>query len=309
MGVERFNLGLHPFEHFAGVFAFAHDHNAGHHIIVQALAHHAQARHGANGDLGNVANQNGRAVARSHHDVADVIGRSQQANTANGVLLHALSHVAATRVGVTAPQRVQQVLKRQLVGAQLVQIGLHFIQFGKAAHGHHVGNAGHLAQGALDHPVFQRAQLGGGFAIPLHAVAHDLAHGRGIGRDVGGHALRQVNAAQAFIDLLACLLHLGVVVIGDHGEGQAELRVREDADGIRQARQGDLNRQRDLLFYLFSGAAREQRDHGHLGVGHIRKGLNRQVLEGDHARHHKQQRPQDDEQGLVQGVLDQAFHL
>ena len=193
--------------------------------------------------------------------------------------------------------------------AQLFQIGLHLVLLDVAAHGHHIGHARHLAQRTLHHPVFEGSQFCCGLAVTAQAVAHDLAHRRGIGRDVGFHARWQVYPTQAFIDLLACDVHIGVVVVGDHGERQAELRVREHADRIGQTGQCHLDRQRDLLFHFLGGTARVQRNHRHLGVGHVRKSLDRQVLEGDHASHRKQQRAQHDEQRLVERVMDEFFHL
>ena len=240
--------------------------------------------------------------------MTNVFGRAQQTNAANRKLLRSLRHVAAARVRIAPPQRVQQRLKTQLVGPQLVPVGLYVVLFNEAAHRYHVGHTGHLAQSAFDHPVFQGAQFGGGFAIALQAVAHDFTHGRGVGRDIRFHASGQVHAAQTFVDLLAHQIDFGFVVIGDDGERQTKLGVREQANRIGQSRQGHLDRQGDLLFHLFGGAAGVQGNHSDLGVGHIGEGFNGQVLERKDTGHGEQHRAQHDKQGLVQRVMNQLLH-
>ena len=163
----------------------------------------------------------------------------------------------------------------ELIGLELVQIGLHLVLFDEAAHGDHIGHPGHLAQGPLDHPVLQAAQFGGGQAIATQAIAHDFTHRCGVGCNIGLNTRGQVHPAQPLVDLLACQMDRDAFVIGDDSEGQAKLGVREQADGTGQARQGDFQGQGDLLFNLFSGAARVQRDHGDLGIGDVGKRLDR----------------------------------
>ena len=253
--VQLGDFFFHALKHNAWIFAFAHDDDACHHIVVQILADCAQPGQCANGDSSNVAYQYRRAVFAGHHNPANVVRRAQQADTANSVLLRALSYVAATRIRVAAPQRVEQVLKGELVSPQFVQIRLHLVLLDKASHGHHVRYAGHLPQRAFNDPVFQGSQLGGGCAIAADAIAHDFANRRGVGCDVGLNAWRQVDTAQSFADLRANLQHVSLVVISDDCERQTKLRVRENANRIRQAGQRDFNWQRDLFFHLFRRAA------------------------------------------------------
>ena len=142
----------------------------------------------------------------------------QQSQTADGVLLRALCDVAATRVGVAMSNRVGQVLQGEFELAQLVQVGLHLVLLDEATHRHHIGHAGHLTQRAFNAPVLQGAQLRGGLAIATQSVAHDFADGCGVWRNLCLYAFGQVDAAQAFIHLLANHVHFGVVVVSHHGE-------------------------------------------------------------------------------------------
>ena len=223
-------------------------------------------------------------------------------------MLRAVRNVAAAGVGIAAAQGIEQMLEGQARGAQAIEIGLHLILLDQTAHGDHVGHARHLAQRAFDCPVLDGAQVGGVVAIALDAVTHDLAHRRGVGRDIGFDTGRQVDPAQALIDLRAYGQDIGLVVVGDDGEGQTELGVREHPDRVGQPRQGHFDRQGHLLFDLLGGAARVQGDHGDLGVGDVGEGLDRQVQKGQHAGDRKQHRPQNHQQRLVQREMNQSLH-
>ena len=107
--------------------------------------------------------------------------------------------------------------------------------FDKAAHGNHIGNAGHLTQGTFNDPVFQRAQIGHGLAIAAHAVAHDFANRGGIGRHVNLRAGRYVHVVESLVNLLANDIYIGRIVIRDNGIRQAKLGVRENSDRVGQA--------------------------------------------------------------------------
>ena len=62
---------------------------------------------------GEIADQQRRAAVLADDDVADVVGRAQQADAADQILLVALLQVAAAGVGVSLPQRVEHLLHRE----------------------------------------------------------------------------------------------------------------------------------------------------------------------------------------------------
>ena len=158
------------------------------------MAYGAQARHCADGHFGHVLDQYRGVLARFNQDRTNVVRIAQQAKTANSVLLHALRDITAPCVLVAAAQCVEQVLVGEAVGAQFFQVGLYFVLFDEAAHGDDVGHAWHLAQVALDHPVLQGAQLGGGFALALEAKANHLTYGCRVGGYIHFRTLGQVHA-------------------------------------------------------------------------------------------------------------------
>ena len=141
----------------------------------------------------------------------------------------------------------------------------------ETAHTDNVGDARHLAQSAFNHPVLLRAQVGGILTVAFDAVAHDFTDRRGIRHHVDLCACRHVNRVQSLVDLLTRNVDVGRIVIGDDSERQAELGVRENPNRVGQARQRDFNRQGNLLFNLFGGAAGVQRNHRDLGVGDVRE--------------------------------------
>ena len=74
------------------------------------------------------------------------------------------------------------------------------------------------------------------------------------------HALGQIGGAKAFESLLAGLRVGGVIIKGQHDEGQAELSVRKHADQVRQAVQHGFDGHRDLLLDFLGRAARVKGD-------------------------------------------------
>ena len=238
-------------------------------------------------------------------DVTDVVGRAQQADAADQVLLAPLLDVAAARVRVAVGQRVEQLLQRDL-WSQLGEVGVHLVLLDEAAQADHVGDPRHQLELALDDPVLDRAQLAGSAVDPS---------GSGTPRRSRWTAARarvarpgQVGLAQALGHLLPGEIRSRLVVEGDDQKRQAELRVGEHAHGIGQASQRDLERDGDLLLDLFRRASGVQGDDGHLRVRNIRKGLDRKLQESCDPAAHEQDRAQQHEHRLAQPERDDALN-
>src|SRR5439155_12196279 len=106
-----------------------------------------------------VLDQDRYAAALGDHDAADLVGRAQQPDAADEILLPALLEVAPADVGVAALQRGEQLLQRHLVVAQLPQVGIDLVLLDEAAEADDVGDSRDKAQLPLDRPVFDRAQV------------------------------------------------------------------------------------------------------------------------------------------------------
>ena len=124
--------------------------------------------------------------------------------------------------------------------------------------------------------------------IGANAVTINFADSRRQCTQLGRNAIGQFGATQPFGYLLPRKIVIALVVEGDDHERQAKLCVREHADGVGGARQRHLNRYGDLTLDFFGSAARVQGNDRDLGIGHIRKCLDRQILERDQATTDKQ---------------------
>ncbi len=120
-----------------------------------------------------------RARVLRDDDVADVVGGAQQTDTANEVLLVPLLGVAAACVRVATLERVEKLLQRHFVIAQLRQIRVHLVLLDQAAEADDIGDTGDQLELTPDYPVLQSAQLAGISGVRLEGVAVHLADGRG----------------------------------------------------------------------------------------------------------------------------------
>ena len=109
--VEQLNAGLERREHPGWVLAFAHQHDAGNDIVRVVLPHNAFDGQVAQGDIGDVLDQYGRAVVCGDDDALDLIGGAKQADPPDEILLRALGDLAAADVGVAAAERGIKLLQ------------------------------------------------------------------------------------------------------------------------------------------------------------------------------------------------------
>ena len=144
---------------FRRVLAFSHQHGPGHDLVLIVLADQTLARNRADGDVGEVADEQRRAVVFRDHDRPDVIGRSQQADAANKILLLPLVEIIAAGVRVSPAQRAEHLLKGDAVRFHAREIEAHLVLLDEAAAADDVGDAGRQLERALDDPVFNAPKL------------------------------------------------------------------------------------------------------------------------------------------------------
>ncbi len=294
-------------EHVGRILALAHQHHAEHRIVIAVLADQALPWQAGIGDAGQVAHQDRRAPALLHHHVADVGGRTHQAHAADQELLLPAFHVAAACIGAALFQRLGELTQADAAVTQLIQVRLDLERAREAAEADHIGHARHGAQAALHRPFLHGAQLGRRHVRAFQHIAVDLTHRRTHRLQFRCHPFRQLHPLQALQHLLAREVVIGLVVEGQDDHRQAELGMREHPHRMRNAGQGHFQRHRHFAFHLFGGAARVQRHHRHLGIGHIRKGLHRQHAERGNASADEQQQRQHHHQRLAQAIGNQAI--
>ena len=153
----------------------------------------------------------------------------------------------------------------------------------------------------LDRPHFR------GRKVAFDPVSVDFADRRRQRSQFRSYTLGQIDVAQSLEHLLPGKIRVNRIVERDGNERQSKLCVRKETNRMRNSAQTDLDWNRDLLFDFFSGAARKQSDDLNLGIGDIRKRLDRQRSEGRHSTCNEERHQQNQEERLVQRESNETF--
>src|SRR5207249_4637792 len=289
----------------SGVLAAAHEDDPLHQVVVVVAPEDAEPDGVADPDLADVPDADRRPLLRGDHDVLDVAQATEEPDAAHRQRVLALRDVAAAGVGVVGRHRVEHLLEGEVVAAQTGGIDVDLVLLGAAAPGDDVGDAGDLAELALEHPVLDRLELDERHRLRLQRVAEDLAdHARewSQGR-LGVH--RQIGLGDALLRLLP-----GPVVVGAVGEEDLDVREPEERIRAQKRHVGDavelvLERNRDEPLDLFGGVTGPERDHLDLDVADVRIGLDRQPVVGDDARRRQHQGEGQRDEALVERERDE----
>ena len=165
--VDLLHLRAHMLEHFQSVLAFAQDDDSLHDVVLIRLAGHELA-HAPEPQLladdhpAQIADADGRAVAGVHGDFADVLRVLHQAEAAHDVHLRAMLDVGAAGVAVAIGKRIEDLLERNVVGAQFGRdrSALGIAWSGRRSRPRPPRRA-RCANAQLHDPIFQRLQLDG----------------------------------------------------------------------------------------------------------------------------------------------------
>src|SRR5262249_48279824 len=130
---------------------------------------------GADRDPRDVADADRDAAAGRNDDLLDVAAVGEGAEAAHDVLLLAVLDVVPARVRVRAAERGEDLLQRDTVSLELPRIDLDMVLLHEAAERDDVGDAGHLLQVPLHHPVLELAELHRRVPLAGEGVAEDLA--------------------------------------------------------------------------------------------------------------------------------------
>ena len=135
-------------------------------------------------------------------DRADVVGRSQQPDAANQILLFPLFEVIASGVRVAAAERGEHLRQSHAVCAHARRVDVHLILLDEAAAADDVRDARRHLQVAFDHPVLDPAKIGWRRGLRHEAVAIQLADRRRERRELRLDLGRQVRLRQPLEDAL-----------------------------------------------------------------------------------------------------------
>ena len=219
--VDVFDLGAHALEYFERVLALAQNDDALDHVVFIGLAGHnpadaAQADLVADFHTTEIADADGRAVARIDRDRPNVRGVAHETEAAHDVHLGSVLDVAAAAIAVAIGKGVEHLAEGKIVGTQFGGIDQHLVLFGRTAEAVHVHHAWHGAHLPFDDPVFQGFQLNEWKALGRgERVAVDFAHGCRIRRKTGVGARRKIDRGERLGGLVAHKLAVGVVLEDD----------------------------------------------------------------------------------------------
>ena len=296
VGVDPLHRRAHALDHVHGAFELLHQHDAGHDVGLVVTAGEAEPGCEADFDLGDVGHQHRNAALLGQHDVADIVHRGDDADAADVDRLFADRDGAAADIGIAGRDRGHDLRQRQPVGHHAVEVDLGLEFLGFAAEHRDVGNPGHDAQLAFDHPVLQRLQLHHVHAgRPDQLVAEDLADAAG-GRDHRQHACRQYRVLQPVEGLLAHEMIVAAVFELQADEAEPVDGVGADELQSRGRGDRDLDRDRDVALDLLRRLARLLGDdlddrRRRVGIGLDVQHQERNVAEAEKGRerdHHQE---------------------
>ena len=258
-------------------------------------------------DIGNVAQQNGHAVALGHHYVAHVVERVEQADAANVDALAADRKIVAARVGVAAGDGVHHLRHGDAVRQQLVGVDLGLILARGASKRSHIDDPRHLLDLANHQPVLRGLEFVQRISRTCELITINFAHRR-FRRELRLKTIRQRHLLQAIQRFLA----IGEV-IAPKIEIHLDVAESKDADRadliqFRRAVQSRLQRDRHLLLHLLRrprGILRDKLDHRRR---RIRVGLDVELQEGIGADRQHRQKHNENDVAIAKENANQRLH-
>src|SRR3984893_18743964 len=171
VAVELFDLGLHAWNDVVGMLGPPHHHDRGRNVVVVIPAPDAKARHKTDGNTRDVLDLDRKTVELAEDDVldvlklvtlGDVVGATavDQTDTADIDRLLADRDLAAPDIDVGIAERGDQLRDRDVIGFQLLQVGIDIELLGGSAPGVDLHHSGNREETTRDHVILHRAQIG-----------------------------------------------------------------------------------------------------------------------------------------------------
>ena len=246
VGVDTLHRSAYALDHVHGAFEFLHQDDAGNDVGPVVTAGETEPGRVADLDLGYVGHQYRHAALLGQYDIADVVHRGDDADAADIDRLFADRDGAAADIGIARRNRGHDLRQRQPIGHHAVEIDLGLELLGLSAEHGDVGDTGHDAQLAFDHPVLQRLELHDVHARrPGKLVAKDFADASG-GRDHRQDAGRQNRILQPVDGLLTNEMIVAAVFELQTDKAQSVDGVGADELQAGRAGDRDLDRNRDV---------------------------------------------------------------
>ena len=140
----------------------------------------------------------------------------------------------------------------------------------------------------------------------VKGIPVNLADRAVIGADLGLEVVGKAGLGDALQDLLAIPIVGGFVVEDEHHAGKSEQRSGPQILQVWDAVHDNFQRNGDLLFNFFGGAAGPLRDDLDVVVGDVGIGFDGEIMERDGAPDQQQESGQRDQETVIEGVIDQG---
>ena len=302
---------LDGIDHRLGVFAVAHDDDAAHGLALAIELGDAIARRRPEAQLGDIAQQDGLAVAQdAGGHCAQRVQGTDIADAAHHVL--ALGHLQAGAAGlaVGAADGRDQLVETDAVGLQTARIDHGFVLADKATDAGDFGHARHALQLEAQAPVLQRAQFREVVRVAAvdQRVLVDPTHAGGVRAELRFDAFGQLGAhlREVLQHARACPVQIGAVLEQHIDEGIAVHRKAAHGLGPGHGQHARGDRIGDLVFddlRRLPGVGRADDD---LHIGQVGNGIERQLPHRDQTGDGEQNRDRQYPAAMGERGLDQA---
>src|SRR5580698_5010082 len=290
--IQLVDLLVNGFQSRFFVGAFAHQDTALDHVRfvddapvlhMVGTRHMAQSNFGALHNVTDVLDPKSRSGLGFQDSLVDVVGTGEESERADIHLLQTDFYETAAGIDVVIGDLLLHLANTQSVGDKLARIHADLI----LAHGStEIGNVNNIGYGLElfeQDPIFERPELHQ--VVPgirtAQRVPIDLPRRAPVCADLRLQVLSvgKIDLRESFENLLPVpVVYRGVIENKEH-ERQTENGLRPQIGHVRHAGHLYLDGDGDLLFYLFGGASRPLRDHGHVVVGNVGISFHRQVVE------------------------------
>jgi hypothetical protein len=260
------------------------------------------ARLCADDDLGDVAHVDRRTVAGLQDHALDVGNVPQEPDASQVGLLPPAHEHAAAGIAVGPLQRVRDLPDGEAVLHEPIGVDEHLVLLHLPAEAVHLVHARHGLEQRRHDPVLERSQLHRGVALALQRVLEDLAEAGADRAELRRHAWRErlPRRREALEHHLARPPGVGAILEHHHHLGEAGLRERPDLPDAGQAAHRLLDGEADPFLDIHRGEAGSLGEHHHLGVRHVREGVDREAAPGGDAARRQEHGGEEDEEPVVE---------
>src|SRR5690606_8300137 len=166
---------VEPLRHRAAALATQHAAEAENARALSARRDRAAADLVARLDARHVSSSNRHALVRRDHDAGDRVDVRDDADPSDRLKLACSRDETAADVAVVRTQRVEDIIERQAVADEAVEVDDDVVLLALASPGVHLRDAGNRSKARLDHPVVERRQLLERLPLARDDVVKDLS--------------------------------------------------------------------------------------------------------------------------------------